>query len=165
MNSKYSGINVCCRDPRTNTIVGTPYPKDGLVSDNIELAYRYHIVGEHWGAVRLDLLKELPFPQTHSHYYNEGYLWYSLALKGYKVVCYNKMMRDYFFEPSSLTNNNSYRFNRDTISMNIKDSVWKIKKAGRMIRKYSISGYLRLYENLAKHIIKYVISILYRPAI
>ena len=49
MESNYSGINVCCRDPQTNDIIGTPYPKDGMESDNIELTFRHHIQGEHWG--------------------------------------------------------------------------------------------------------------------
>lgn len=49
MSSKYSGINVCCRDPKTGLAVGTPYPLQGMESNNIELIYRYHVQGEHWG--------------------------------------------------------------------------------------------------------------------
>ena len=49
IESNYSGINVCCRDPQTNDIIGTPYPKDGMESDNIELDLKHHIQGEHWG--------------------------------------------------------------------------------------------------------------------
>lgn len=32
MESNFSGINVCCRDPKTNTLVGTPYPLNGGIS-------------------------------------------------------------------------------------------------------------------------------------
>ena len=36
----FSGVNVCVYDPKTGKPYGSPYPNDGLVSDNVELAYR-----------------------------------------------------------------------------------------------------------------------------
>lgn len=162
MESNFSGINVCCRDPKTNTLVGTPYPLIGgvLVSDNIELEYKYHITGEHWGAVRLDLLKKLLFPETNGHFYTEKYLWYSLAIMGYKLYCFNVMLRDYYYEPQSLTHNSKYKFDRDTAYMYLYNTLWEIRCAGKLIRKYSWKGYLNLYIQAVKQIIKYVLSLL-----
>lgn len=160
MESNFSGINVCCRDPKTGLAVGTPYPEQGMESNNIELVYRYHVQGEHWGGQRLDLLKKLPFPKVRGHFYTENYMWFSLALQGYKVMCYGATLRDYYYEPASLTNNSKYRFDRNTTAMFMNFSMWELRHAGKAIRKYSWRGYLQLYVDLAKQVVKYVISFL-----
>jgi hypothetical protein len=49
------------------------------------------------------LLKNIPFPEVKAQFFTESYLWFSLA-KNYKVVCYNKALRSYHKENSSLTN-------------------------------------------------------------
>ena len=71
---RFSGINVCVYDPLTSKPHSTLYPKNGLVSDNIELAYRYKIRGEHWGCIRTDLLKQNKFPEVKGHFYTEDRL-------------------------------------------------------------------------------------------
>lgn len=111
---KLSGINVCCFNPATGEIVGTPYPYDGLLSDNIELAYKYHIQGEHWGCIRTDLIKKYKFPEIKGHYYTESYLWFSFPRDGYKLRCYNKCLRNYFYQENSLMNNKAYKIDYDT---------------------------------------------------
>ena len=60
-----------------------------MISDNIELEYVYHICGEHWGCQRVDVMKQFPFPEIKGSFYNENYLWFSFAINGYKVACYN----------------------------------------------------------------------------
>lgn len=44
-DSRFSGINVCVYDS-SNGKMGTPYPRDGFISDNI-VTYKYKIKGEH----------------------------------------------------------------------------------------------------------------------
>lgn len=53
----YSGINVLCKDSKTGGVVGGEYPESPMVSDNLELAYKYKIKGEKWGCIRTGLLK------------------------------------------------------------------------------------------------------------
>lgn len=157
LKSNYSGINVCCYDPLTNKIIGDEYPQDGLVSDNIELAYKYHIRGEHWGTIRTDILKEIPFPTIKGHFYNESYLWFSIALK-YKLVCYNKALRAYFYEPNSLVHNKSYKLDKDLTYMWLNFHWWKLTHVGSRIRQYSFIEYLRLYKDILKGIVKYILA-------
>lgn len=152
---KISGINVCCYDPRNNEMVGTPYSKDGLLSDNIELYYRYNVRGEHWGCLRVDLLKKYKFPDIDGHYYNESYLWFSFPRDGYKLRCYNKMLREYHYQAQSLTHNKSYKLHLPTCYMQLHFTWWTLTNVGHIIRKYSWKGYCNLYKALAKYTVKY----------
>ena len=115
--SDLSGISVCCYDPDTNQIVGTLYPQDGIISNDIELAYKYHLSGEKWGCVRVDLLKQRPFPELKGHYYNESFLWYSFPRDGYAKANYNKKVRAYYYEPESLCNNKRSKWDTDKAFM------------------------------------------------
>lgn len=159
LNNNFSGINVCCFDPETGQIIGTPFPKDGMISDNIELEYVYHICGEHWGCQRIDVMKQFPFPEIKGSFYNENYLWFSFAINGYKVACYNKPLRAYFYEPSSLCNNKLDRLNSQRIYMWIHYAWWQIRKAGPFIWRYSRKGYFDMWKCLVINIIKYPLSI------
>ena len=90
-----SGINVLCLDNDTDKIVGTPFPEDGMRTNNIELEFGYRLSGEHWGCVRTDLLKARPFPIIKGSHFPESYLWYYFS-KRYKVICFNKPLRRYY---------------------------------------------------------------------
>ncbi len=156
--SRFSGINVCVFDPTDNKPIGTPYPKDGLESDNIELSYRYHIQGEHWGIVRTDLLKKNKFPSVKASFCTEVRLWFAFAKQGYKVMCFNDCLRAYYYEPASLTHNVSHKFNRKIVSMYLQNELWKVKEIGTVIYSYSPSGYFRLYISIFKYALKYMLS-------
>ena len=155
MTSKFSGINVSCYDPETNNYIGTKYPKDGFVSNNIELEYRYQIRGEHWGCISTHLLKERPFPKVSGHFYVENFLWYDLALR-YSVVCYNKMLRAYYYEPTSLVNNSKARYDVDRARMFLDYRIWVIRNAGGKIFNYSKKSYFLLYKELIKDILRVI---------
>lgn len=144
-NSRFSGINVCVYDPLNNNIIGTSYPRNGLESDNVELQYRYHIKGEHWGVVRTDLLKKNKFPTGKGPFWTESRLWFTFALQGYKVMCYNDCLRAYFYEQNSLTNNRQYVYNRKVVLMYLRNEFWKLKNIGGLIFKYSPKEYFRIY--------------------
>lgn len=158
-NSIFSGINVCVYDPANNKIVGTPYPKNGLESNNVELQYKYDIRGEHWGIVRTDLLKRNKFPVGKGPFWAENRLWFTLAKHGYKVLCFNDCLRAYFYEQESLTHAHRHKFNRDVVSMFLKNEMWILKELGGMIYSYSIKGYLGLYCNIIKYSLKYFVSL------
>ena len=151
---KYSGVNVCVYDPETMRMVGTPYPKDGLVSDNIELAYKYNIRGEHWGIVRTDLLRKNKFPEGKGHFWSEGRIWYSFAMQGYKVVCFNECLRAYHYEPDSLVHNKGYVYDKDANRMYMQNYLWTIKACGGRIFCYSPKGYFILWKNVLAKFVK-----------
>ena len=152
-----SGINVCCYNPETGECVGSQYPKDGLVSNNIELDYKYGIQGEHWGCIRTDILKDRPFPEVKGHFFPENYLWYEIALS-YKVVCFNKKLRAYFYEPTSLSNNFWQKFSKIETYNALLYYLWELKTIGKRVFVISPIKYLRLYYNIARSIIYFFIS-------
>jgi len=156
----FSGVNVCVVDPETNTIVGDKYPFDGLVSDNIQIHYKYHIKGEHWGIVKTNLLKKYKFPEINGKFYSENRIWYNLALDKYKVICYNDALRFYYYEKTSLTHNVSYRLNKDILKMRILSNIWIIRNCFWKILRYSkidlIWHFLRLSKDLFLLLFSYV---------
>ena len=155
--SIFSGVNVCVYNPDNSEMIGNPYPYNGLVSDNVELQYKYHIKGEHWGIVRTDLLKKHKFPNGKGHFWTEGRLWFTFAKLGYKVVCYNDCLRAYFYEPLSLTNNKRHKFNKDITKMYLYNDIWVIRQLGWRIFKYSPKGFLLLCIRVFKLFVKMVL--------
>lgn len=125
-----SGMNVLCFNVQTKIPIGNLYPKDGFETNNLELAYKIKpkIKGEKWGCIRLDLLKKIPFPEVKAHFFTESYLWFSLA-KNYNVVCYNKALRGYYEESTSLTNNVNKR-DSNRINMFKVYNIWLISNFG-----------------------------------
>lgn len=160
--SQLSGISVCTYDPGTGELKGTPYPKDGIISDDIELRYRFQVKGEKWGCVRVDLLKQRLFPEFKSKFYCEDYLWYYFPLVGYRKANYNKKIRAYYYEPMSLTNNASFRMSPEMAAMFADYLWWKLRKAGPVILKYSAIGYLRLLFDFTQSLLKWVILAIFR---
>lgn len=160
-NSRFSGVNVCVFDPKTGKMTGSPYPQDGLKSNNIELLYRYHIHGEHWGIVRTDLLKKYKFPVGKGPYWAENRLWFTLAKHGYKVLCFNDCLRAYFYEQESLTHNHRHKFNRNVVLMFLRNEIWTLREVGSIIYTYSPKGYFSLYTSILKYTLKYLLSLVF----
>lgn len=156
--SAYSGITVCCYDPETGETIGTPFPKDGLVSDSIELYYKYHVTGDKAGCVRVDLLRQQPFPQIKGHFYYENYLWFFFARDGYRNINYNRNLLAYSYEPASLTHNTESRYDSNLAKMQLSFWWWTLCNVGGMIFRYSPKGYIMLYYYLFRALAKYVVS-------
>ncbi len=93
---EFSGVNVLCQDP-TGRLVGTPFPADRMVSNNLELYFVHKVRGEKWGCIRTDVLRSRPFPAVQGHFLPETYIWYDLARR-YKVLCVNEVLRVYHTE-------------------------------------------------------------------
>lgn len=159
--SELSGISVCTFDPETGKLRGTPYPEDGIISDDIELSYKYHVTGEKWGCVRVDLLKQRPFPELKGHFYSESYLWFSFPRDGYRKANYNKLIRAYYYEANSLLNAKSSKYDSNKAVMQMSFEWWKIKNIGNQIWRYSKKGYFDCYKYLFKSTIKLILSKLF----
>lgn len=62
----------------------------------------------------------------------------SFAKDGYKVICYNEVLRAYYYTPTSLVNNKSYKLNKKKdINGEISLGWWKISNISTVILKYS----------------------------
>lgn len=150
----FSGINVCVYDPITGNLHGTPYPENGMISDNVELTFRYKIRGEHWGCIRTELLKKYKFPEIKGHFYTESRLWFYLAKLGYKVVCYNDCLRAYFYEETSLTHSTKIKWDFNRNAMMLRFHIWVIFQLGGRIVKYSPGAYFNLWKRTMVDMVK-----------
>lgn len=104
-DDSYCGINCMCKDPFNGEVRGSEFPNDNFTSDKLRLATVDNVPGEKWDCTRVDLLRKRPFPEVEGSYFTEVYVWWTLAHWGYKLLCINKALRNYYYEPNSLTNN------------------------------------------------------------
>lgn len=103
-----SGLNVLCEDNIEREIVGDLYPKDAMISNLLELKYIHNVYGEKWGCIRVDLLKELPYPEiTGRGNYIQDYTWFSLSKK-FNIKCFNTVLRIYYIDASSITHSTNF---------------------------------------------------------
>lgn len=88
------GISGLCCWNDTGDIMGKPFPESPMISDALEITYGYGVVGEKWGILRTEKLREF-FPYEvpdNIKFISESYIWYQMALK-YKTLYINKMLR------------------------------------------------------------------------
>lgn len=144
MQKELSGINVLCYDNDAHSIVGTPYPSDGMITTNLELEYKYKIKGEKWGCIRTDIIKSIQFPYHISHsYFPEDFLWLQIS-KDYKVICFNKPLRRYYTSESGITQTlRKTGRNRKQLAVNIRFKYWIISNFGLYILFHSPVKFFR----------------------
>lgn len=145
-----SGINVLCLDNDTEKVVGKPFPNDGMITNNIELDFKYKIKGDKWGCIRLDLIKNKPFPSIKGKYYPENYLWYDLAKK-YKVICFNKALYRYYTTHTGITQTELTRISSAPSRIRLKYNIWVISNFGLYILVHSPKDYLLTLASIIKH--------------
>lgn len=137
MKLQLSGINVLCRDNDSDNIVGTPFPADGMITNNVELEFRHRLKGEKWGCIRTDLLKNRPFPIIKGSHFPESYIWYHLSRK-YKVVCFNNPLRRYYTtETGIMQSAAAKKTSRAQHKVNLKYYLWLNLNFGGYILRYS----------------------------
>lgn len=139
------GIDTLCFYADSKKIIGTPYPYDGIKANFLELKYIYNVTGEKWGCVRMNLIKKYPFPELPGHFFTGPYLWNILG-KTHKTICFNKPLRAYYVEPTSICHRKV--INIDTINMFIYYNKWLITNYGGFIWKHSKNNYLKIFRLL-----------------
>ncbi len=98
---RFAGVTVLCKD-QYGRLSGEPFPKDHLVSDALELQYRYKVSGEKWGFVRMELLRRYPFPTT-PHHVMPHVVWHRIAVH-YKTLYVNETLRIYYDDRAGVAN-------------------------------------------------------------
>lgn len=152
--SKYSGINVLCKNAETGKIVGNEYPTNGMISNNLELYYKFKIIGEKWGCVRTDVLKEYKFPEvTGRGCYNLNYTWYSIAKK-YISFCFNEPLRVYYTDGTSITNTfkkRSFDKFKYAAPVWVDYLLWHLNNNRNWMIKYNWQEYFKSIFNLGRN--------------
>jgi glycosyltransferase involved in cell wall biosynthesis len=169
--SRFSGVNVLCRD-QNGKLIGTQFPADLFVSDNLELSYRYKVTGEKWGCIRTDLLKMRPFPgNVGSGYFPESWIWNWLALS-YRGLCANEVLRIYHVNAgvSIMTRSVTLEYKKRSAVPGFYNFAWLLNYASGSIVAYS--GYVVLVRRfigywvtgyLAGYTVGRILNDLHRP--
>lgn len=143
----YSGVNVLCTTQKKDGKVhGDIYPFQPMVSNNLELAFKYQITGEKWGCIRTDLLKQRPFPEVIGNFYPESYLWFYLA-RHYKVLCVNDILRIYYLEEEGNLSHHLIKSKKNLVPM-LHYTLWNLDTNLDYISKYH--GWVEVFKNYIK---------------
>lgn len=142
----YSGIGVCCIDDK-GCIIGAPYPKDGLISNDLEVCFIYKIYGEKWGCIRTDIMREFPNPIVKGHFFDESVIWFQIAKK-YKKLYYNFGARIYVIGQDSVQKHSFFNIaNAESISMAM---LLYINHFWKWYKKYNKKALIKLPLKLVK---------------
>ncbi len=91
--SLYSGVGCHCMDQFGNRI-GSQWPEVPLISNDLEVCLKYHIKGEKWGPIRVDIMKEFKNASVKGHFLDESTVWFRIAKK-YKKLYIDQCLRIY----------------------------------------------------------------------
>lgn len=96
----FYGVVCHCMDP-DGRLVGDPFPAPVVDARGLDARYRWHVRGEKWGAVRADLLRSHPFPESiERSLVPESIVWDRLG-QAYLARFVNEALRIYHLEPGA----------------------------------------------------------------
>ncbi|WP_395719458.1 glycosyltransferase family 2 protein [Prosthecobacter sp.] len=102
----FSGVTGLCQD-QNGTLVGSRFPADPLDCTAAELEYRHKVYGEHWGFLRLDVLRQFPYPvDVPGHFIPESFIWCQVSQR-YQTRHINEVLRVYWTDAPSLVHGRS----------------------------------------------------------
>ena len=89
----FSGVSCHCMDQYGNRI-GTAWPQDQFVSNDLEVTFKYHVNGEKWGMIRVDIMRKFKNANVKGHFLDESTVWFRIA-KEYQKLYIDKCLRIY----------------------------------------------------------------------
>lgn len=89
----YSGVSCHCKDQNGNRI-GSSWPQDNLISNDLEITFKYRVTGEKWGMIRVDVMREFKNANVKGHFLDESTVWFRIAQK-YQKLYIDKCLRIY----------------------------------------------------------------------
>lgn len=104
--ASFSGVTGLCQNQDGN-LVGNRFPLEPLDCTAAELEYKYRVHGEKWGFLRLDVLRQFPFPDDCAgNFIPESYVWSQVSQR-YKTRHVNEPLRIYWMDAPSLVHGKS----------------------------------------------------------
>ncbi len=104
--ASFSGVTGLCQN-QDGDLVGTRFPIEPLDCTAAELEYVHHVRGEKWGCLRLDVLRQFPFPDDCAgNFIPESYVWSQIS-QHYKTRHVNEPLRIYWMDAPSLVHGRS----------------------------------------------------------
>lgn len=96
----FSGMTGLCMDAK-GEMVGLKFPFEPLDSTPAEVLYLHKVEGEKWGAIRTDVMRQFPFPETHeTSFVPESVVWDEIG-RHYRTRFVNQAWRTYFQDESA----------------------------------------------------------------
>jgi glycosyltransferase involved in cell wall biosynthesis len=97
----FCGVTSLSQDQK-GRLVGVPFPGDAVVSDHLEMIYKFKIKNEMWLCVRTAVMREFPFPEIDGlRYIPEATVWARMA-RTYRTMYINETLRVYWQDQPSL---------------------------------------------------------------
>lgn len=91
--TEFSGVACHCMDQYGKRI-GSEWPQTPFISNDLEVHFKYHVKGEKWGAIRVDIMKKFKNANVKGHFLDESTIWFRIA-KEYKKLYIDKCLRIY----------------------------------------------------------------------
>lgn len=135
--NEYSGIGVHCMDADCKR-VGSPWPNSTCISNDLEIAFKYHVTGEKWGPIRTDIMRMYRNPEVKGHYLSETTVWYRIAKK-YKKKYIDEKLRFYIVREDSVLKKIHFSDNANAESKMCSSLIY-INEFWDWYRKYNIKG-------------------------
>ncbi len=102
----FSGVTGLCRD-QDGQLVGMRFPCDPLDCTAAELEYRHKVSGEKWGFLRLNVLRQFPYPSdVPGNFIPESFIWCQIS-RHYMTRHINEELRIYWMDAPSLVHGRS----------------------------------------------------------
>lgn len=100
----YKGVTCRCIDSVTGKPINPAVPEPYLDCNEVELLFKFHIVGEKWSIMPTKVLREFPFPEPEQplHFFPETVIWQNMAKK-YKTRMINAGLRVYYRDQDNAT--------------------------------------------------------------
>lgn len=133
----YSGIGVHCMDANGHRI-GSQWPNGSCVSNDLEIAFKYHVTGEKWGPIRTDIMREYKNPEVKGHYLSENTVWFRIAKK-YKKIYIDEILRYYIIREDSVQKKKHFADNSNAESKMCSSLIF-VNEFWDWYKKYNIKG-------------------------
>lgn len=150
--SHFAGVEGLTRQSN-GELHGGPFPRDGMDSDYLEITRRYRVSGEKRHAIRVDLLRQFPYPVVAGErHIRPSYIWKQIA-HHYRFRYINKVLQVVDFRADGLTRNASRRRLRNPGGLYL---YWRDDLLNHQLylderqQKYSLVQYIR-YGLLSGH--------------
>ncbi len=100
--NKYVAITGLCARP-DGSIVGDMFARDEIDATAIDMSFKYHVAGEKFGCMRVDVLRQFPFREDVPGFVPESLVWRAMARAGYLTRFVNQVFRVYEDSADSLS--------------------------------------------------------------
>ena len=91
--SDCAGVECLCTDLNTGELLGTPYPRDEMISNFLEIRRDHHIRGDKLHAIATSVLKQYPFPRFNGEKHIPPSTVWSRIAHQYRFLHINKSLK------------------------------------------------------------------------